>query len=310
MNLKEAKKYLNKNGYILEDYPGRGYKKPFEEMIDEIKKAGLLEKLRDSLINAVKDKLERVLPMHMYGIHSDSYFANSINIGREPADKKEAMAKAREIFAQAKKETGVPVHMRESKPCGKNGYGEWLVYFNLFCTDLGHIREDEMASFLSNNDEYWEIIDDLYRKIGNKSVKYEPSEDEKNVIHARDTNILKALNKISRAPLTKKDWERFNTSSISRQLGTLSKMSGEKLASRKHAILLMMAKQYGGGGNDVIVFGPEEIRVANVSSFLRSCGINIPQTYTYKNFENVIKNLLKEIREYFKDELEVLEQEN
>lgn len=307
MKLNEAKQILKNAGFLVEEYPGRGYKKPMEEMIGEIKKAGLLDELRNQLIDAVKDKLDRVLPMHMHGIHSDVYFANSINIGSEPSNSKEAKEEARKIFADAKAKTGVPIHMRESKPCGKNGYGEWLVYFNLFCTDLGHIREDEIASFLSNNDEYWEIIDNLYRKIGNKIVKYEPSEDEKNVIKARKSSSLSALNKISSAPLTKKDWERFNTSTVSRQLGTLDKMSGEKLASRMHAILLMMAKMYRGGGNDVIYFRNEEVNMYKVKSFLMRCGIQFPDTYSYKEVENILKDKLKEIQDYFQDELEILE---
>lgn len=276
-------------------------------MIDEISKAGKLSELRDRLINAVAGDLERVLPVHMIGIHTDTWTANTINLGHGPSNQKEAKEKAREIFDNARNMTGIPVYLRKYRPVGMNGYGDWLAYFNVFSDDNGHLKTDDIARLLSNNDEYWEILDDVYTRRSNKTVKHEPSEEEKDVIHARETSPLKALNRISRAPLTKKDWERFNSSTISRQLATLGTLSDEKLNSRKHAILLMMAKKFRGAYEDVIDFG-EEVASSKVSSFLRSCGIHIPSSYSYKEFRSILQQRLEEVKDYFRDELEVLEQ--
>lgn len=299
---------LERAGILVEEYPGKGYNKPIKQMIEEIAQAGKLSELRDRLVDAVSRDLMRVLPMHMSGIHSDTWTANTINLGSGPSNQKEAKEKAREVFEHARASTGVPVYLRKYRPVGRNGYGDWLAYFNVFSDDYGNTKIEDIASLLTNNDEYWEILDDVYTKRTNKTVKHEPSEEEKNVIHAREGNTLAALNKISRAPLTKKDWERFNSSTIGRQLGTLDKLSDEKLKSRKHAILLMMAKSYSGGWDDAIDFGHEEISVYKVRNFLRSCGMNIPNAYLDRERISMVKEALIKVREYFKDELEVLEQ--
>ena len=299
---------LERAGILVEEYPGKGYNKPIKQMIEEIAQAGKLSELRDRLVAAVSRDLMKVLPMHMSGIHSDTWTANTINLGSGPSNQKEAKEKAREVFERARASTGVPVYLRKYRPVGRNGYGDWLAYFNVFSDDYGNTKIEDIASLLTNNDEYWEILDDVYTKRTNKTVKHEPSEEEKNVIHARETSTLRALNKISSAPLTKKDWERFNSSTIGRQLATLGNLSEEKLNSRKHAILLMMAKKYRGGISDEIDFGDEEVDMHKVSRFLRWCGIHIPSAYSYRELGHIILGRLSEIRDYFKDELEVLEQ--
>ena len=299
---------LERAGILVEEYPGKGYNKPIKQMIEEISKEGKLSELRDRLVDAVSRDLMKVLPMHMSGIHSDTWTANTINLGSGPSNQREAKEKAREVFEHARATTGVPVYLRKYRPVGRNGYGDWLAYFNVFSDDYGNTKIEDIASLLTNNDEYWEILDDVYTKRTNKTVKHEPSEDEKNVIHARETSTLKALNRISSAPLTKKDWERFNSSTIGRQLGTLNNLSEEKLDSRKHAILLMMAKKCRGGISDEIDFGDEEVSITKVSSFLRRCGIHIPSSRTYRELGDNILTRMSEIKDYFKDELEVLEQ--
>lgn len=307
-NLSEAMFILERAGLLVEEYPGKGYNKPIKQMIDEIRQAGKLSLLRDRLVAAVSDDLERALPMHISGIHSDTWAANTINLGTGPSNQREAKEKAREAFEHARSRTGIPVYLRKYRPVAKNGYGEWLAYFNVFSDDYGNTKIDEMASLLSNNDKYWEILDDVYTKRSNKSVRHEPSDEEKRVNSARESSILKALNNISSSPMTKKDWERFNTSTIGRQLATIDKLGDDKLNSRKHAILLMMAKKYVGRISDEIDFGNEEVNVYKVRSFLRRCGIDIPNTYSYRDLGSILDNRMREIKDYFKDELEALEQ--
>jgi uncharacterized protein (DUF2267 family) len=307
-NLSEALFVLERADILVEAYPGKGYNKPIKQMIDEIAQAGKLSLLRDRLVAAVAKDLERALPMHLSGISSNTWFANTINLGTGPSNQREAKEKAREAFDHARASTGIPVYLRKYRPVAKNGYGEWLAYFNVFSDDYGHTKIEDIASILTNNDEYWEILDDVYTKRSNKIVKHEPSEDEKNVNSARETSALRALNSISRAPLTKKDWERFNSSTIGRQLATLDNLGEDKLNSRKHAILLMMAKKYNGAFGDEIDFGNEEVRLTKVSRFLRRCGISIPSSYSERELMSNVLEALGKVKDYFKDELEVLEQ--
>ena len=306
--LSEAMFVLERAGLLVEEYPGKGYNKPIKQMIDEISKAGKLSELRDRLINAVSGDLMRVLPMHMSGIHSDTWTANTINLGSGPSNQKEAKEKAREIFDNARNETGIPVYLRKYRPVGKNGYGDWLAYFNVFSDDYGHTKTDEMARLLSNNDEYWEILDDIYTKRTNRRVEHNPSEEEMTVKKAELSNTLATLNEISRTPMTKKDWERFNSSTIGRQLATIYNMSDDKFNSRMHAILLMMAKKYEGGIDDEIDFGNETVDMYKVRGFLRKCGFYIPNATSYSDLRYSIQGALEEVKDYFKDELEVLEQ--
>lgn len=35
-------------------------------------------------------------------------------------------------------------------------YGDWLAYFNVFSDDYGNTKIEDIASLLTNNDEYWE----------------------------------------------------------------------------------------------------------------------------------------------------------
>ena len=69
----------------------------------------------------------------------------------------------------------------------------------------------------------------------------------------------------------------------------------------------MMAKKFRRAYEDVIDFG-EEVASSKVISFLRWCGIHIPSAYSYRERESILQQRLEEVRDYFKDELEVLEQ--
>lgn len=238
-------------------------------MIEEIAKAGKMRLLRDRLVAAVAKELERVLPMHLHGIHADTWDANTINLGTGPKNVREAKEKAREVFDDARERTGIPVYLRKYRPVGKNGYGEWLAYFNVFSNDYGTTKVEDLASLLTNNDEYWEILDDVYTKRSNKSVKHEPSEEDVSVSRAKEDNTLAVLNKISRTPLTKKDWERFESSTVARQISALSTMSDEKAASRRHAILLMIARRYEGSFSDYSAFSDgSELDLRKLKKFL------------------------------------------
>lgn len=300
---------LERAGILVEEYPGKGYNKPIKQMIEEIKEAGKLDLLRDRLVAAVADDLERSLPMHLHGVHSSTWDANSINLGTGPSNQREAKEKAREIFDNSRNETGIPVYLRKYRPVAKNGYGEWLAYFNVFSDDYGNAKIEDIASLLTNNDEYWEILDDVYTKRTNNSVKHEPSEDEIAVIRGKDNNTLAVLNKISRVPMTKKDWERFGSSTVSRQLAAFYTMSDEKAASRRHAILLMMAKRYEGIYGDEASFSDNsEVDIHRVASFFRGCGFHLPSFRTYRDMREGLSDLIGKIRDYFREELEVLEQ--
>lgn len=302
---------LEKAGILVEAYPGKGYNKPIKQMIDEISKAGKLSELRDRLIKGVATTLEKVIPMYMDGIHSDTRLANTINIGIGPSNQREAKEKAREILDQAREKTGVPVYLRKYHPVGMNGSGEWLAYFNLFSDDYGNCKIEDIASLLTNNDEYWEILDDIYTKRTNKFVNHEPSKEEKLVSSARNSNTLVLLNRITRATMTKKDWERFSSSTIGRQLAALYSLGDDKIPSRKHAILLMVAKKYVGIDGRGIDFGNETVDVYKIKDFLRSCGFLLPNGGSYQETQKLISEIrdyIEEIRDYFSDELEVLEQ--
>jgi hypothetical protein len=69
----------------------------------------------------------------------------------------------------------------------------------------------------------------------------------------------------------------------------------------------MMAKKYDGTGEEVH-FGSEALSMSKVSSFLRRCGFYIAKAYTYRQLGDIIDERMREIRRYFRDELEVLEQ--
>jgi hypothetical protein len=70
----------------------------------------------------------------------------------------------------------------------------------------------------------------------------------------------------------------------------------------------MMAKKYYGIIGEKVDFGDEEVDIYKLSRFLRGCGIPIPRTPSYIELRSSIQERLKEIKDYFKDELEVLEQ--
>ena len=316
--LSEAMFVLERAGLLVEEYPGEGYKKPVLQMLQEIEDNDRdLGKLVDFII---KDKWSdigrafRDTTSDFTEIKSDTnwrgdiYYAAWFKEGFAP-NSREARSNGRAVFASVSKRAGIPVKF--SKEGGARKRGGWTQYwcidFNILTKDDGSYDLKAIAEVVGNDDKYWEILDELYAHRKDRTVKHDPSDEEKRVVSAEVNNTLAILNELSRTPLTKKDWERFNSSTIGRQLGTLDKLSDDKLNSRMHAILLMMAKKYDGTGEEVH-FGSEALSMSKVSSFLRRCGFYIARAYTYRQLGEIIDERLREIRRYFRDELEVLEQ--
>lgn len=316
--LSEAMFVLERSGLLVEAYPGEGYKKPVLQMLQEIEDNDRdLGKLVDFII---KDKWTAIgkafdeASSDFREIKSDTsyrgdtYYAAWFKEGFAQ-NSREARSYGRYIFSKVSKLAGIPIKF--SKEGGARKRGAWTSYwcidFNILTKDDGSYDLKAIAEVVGNDDRYWEILDELYAHRKDRTVKHEPSDEEKRVDSAEVNNTLAILNEISRTPLTKKDWERFNGSTIGRQLGTLDKLSDDKLNSRMHAILLMMSKKYDGTGEEVH-FGSEALSMSKVSSFLRRCGFYIPRAYTYRQLGDIINERLGEIRHYFKDELEVLEQ--
>jgi hypothetical protein len=318
--LTEAFRLLERAGLLVEEYPGEGYKKPVLQMLQEIEDNDRdLGKLVDFII---KDKWSDIgkafdeASSDFKEIKSDTswkgdtYYAAWFKEGFAQ-NSRDARSNGRAVFAKVSKLAGIPVKFSREGGARKRGSWTqaWCIDFNILTKDDGSYDLRAIAEVVGNDDKYWEILDELYAHRKDRHVSHTPSEEEKNIESARETSIIRALNSISRAPLTKKDWERFNSSTIGRQLGTLDSLSEEKLNSRKHAILLMMAKKwYARGMGDEIDFGNEKVSMTKVSSFLRRCGISIPNASTYRELGSIILGRLGEIRDYFKDELEVLEQ--
>jgi hypothetical protein len=317
--LTEAFRLLERAGLLVEEYPGEGYKKPVLQMLQEIEDNDRdLGKLVDFII---KDKWSDIgkafdeASSDFKEIKSDTswkgdtYYAAWFKEGFAQ-NSRDARSNGRAVFAKVSKLAGIPVKFSREGGARKRGSWTqaWCIDFNILTKDDGSYDLRAIAEVVGNDDKYWEILDELYAHRKDRHVSHTPSEEEKNIESARDTSIIRALNSISRAPLTKKDWERFNSSTISRQLGTLDSLSEEKLNSRKHAILLMMAKKYHGAISDEIDFGDEEVSMTKVSRFLMRCGISIPEARTYREFGSILLGRLGEIRDYFRDELEVLEQ--
>lgn len=178
----------------------------------------------------------------------DTYYAAWFKEGFAP-NSREARSNGRAVFANVSKLAGIPIKFSREGGARKRGAWtqRWCIDFNILTKDDGSYDLKAIAEVVGNDDKYWEILDELYAHRKDRHVSHTPSEEEKKIESARETSTLKALNSISRAPLTKKDWERFNSSTIGRQIATLDSLSEEKLNSRKHAILLMMAKKCHGG---------------------------------------------------------------
>ena len=318
--LSEAMFVLERSGLLVEAYPGEGYKKPVLQMLQEIEDNDRdLGKLVDFIIKDKWTAIGKAFDEASSGFREiksdtsyrgDTYYAAWFKEGFAQ-NSREARSNGRYVFSKVSKLAGIPIKF--SKEGGVRKRGAWTQYwcidFNILTKDDGSYDLRAIAEVVGNDDKYWEILDELYAHRKDRHVSHTPSEEEKNIETARETSTLKALNSISRAPLTKKDWERFNSSTIGRQLATLDSLSEEKLNSRKHAILLMMAKKYAGRiGDEDIVFENERVKMTNVSRFLRRCGITIPSAYSFRELESIIRGRLAEIQDYFKDELEVLEQ--
>lgn len=316
--LTEAMLVLERAGLLVEEYPGEGYKKPVLQMLQEIEDNDRdLGKLVDFII---KDKWSdigrafRDTTSDFDEIKSDTswkgdtYYAAWFKESFAP-NSREARSNGRAVFANVSKSAGIPVKFSREGGARKRGAWtqRWCIDFNILTKDDGSYDLRAIAEVVGNDDKYWEILDELYAHRKDRHVSHTPSEEEKNIESARETSIIRALNSISRAPLTEKDWERLKSSTIGRQLGTLDKLSDEKLNSRKHAILLMMAKKCHGGIGEEIDFGDEEVSITKVSRFLRRCGISIPDARTYRELGDIILDRLREVKDYFRDELEVLE---
>jgi hypothetical protein len=318
--LTEAMLVLERAGLLVEEYPGEGYKKPVLQMLQEIEDNDRdLGKLVDFIIKdkwsdiqkAFNDASSEFLEIKSdTSYRGDKYYAAWFKEGFAQ-NSRDARGYGRYIFSKVSKLAGIPIKFSKEGGARKRGAWTqaWCIDFNILTNDDGSYDLKAIAEVVGNDDKYWEILDELYAHRKDRHVSHTPSEEEKSIESARETSTLKALNSISRAPMTKKDWERFNSSTIGRQLGTLDNLSEEKLNSRKHAILLMMAKKYDGSiGDDDIYFGNERVSITKVSRFLRRCGISIPDARTYRELGSIILGRLREIRDYFKDELEVLEQ--
>lgn len=317
-NLSEAMFILERAGLLVEAYPGEGYKRPVLQMLQEIEENDKdLGKLVDSIIKdkwgeickAFNDTTSDFIEIKSdKSYRGDIYYAAWFKEGFAQ-NNREARSNGRAVFANVSKRAGIPIKFSKEGGVRKRGWWDrWCIDFNILTKDDGSYDLRSIAEVVGNDDKYWEILDNLYAHMKDRHVSHTPSEEEKNIESARETSIIRALNSISRAPLTKKDWERFNSSTIGRQLATLDKLGDDKINSRKHAILLMMAKKYHGAISDEIDFGDEEVSMTKVSRFLRSCGISIPNASSYSEYGSILLGRLGEIRDYFKDELEVLEE--
>lgn len=309
---------LERAGLLVEAYPGEGYKKPVLQMLQEIEENDKdLGKLVDFIVKdkwsdigkAFEDTTSDFIEIKSdKSYRGDIYYAAWFKEGFAQ-NNREARSNGRAVFANVSKRAGIPIKFSKEGGVRKRGWWDrWCIDFNILTKDDGSYDLRAIAEVVGNDDKYWEILDNLYAHMKDRHVSHTPSEEEKNIESARETSIIRALNSISRAPLTKKDWERFNSSTIGRQLATLDKLGDDKINSRKHAILLMMAKKYHGAISDEIDFGDEEVSMTKVSRFLRSCGISIPNAYSYSEYGSILLGRLGEIRDYFKDELEVLEE--
>lgn len=309
---------LERAGLLVEAYPGEGYKRPVLQMLQEIEENDKdLGKLVDSIIKdkwgeickAFNDTTSDFIEIKSdKSYRGDIYYAAWFKEGFAQ-NNREARSNGRAVFANVSKRAGIPIKFSKEGGVRKRGWWDrWCIDFNILTKDDGSYDLRSIAEVVGNDDKYWEILDNLYAHMKDRHVSHTPSEEEKNIESARETSIIRALNSISRAPLTKKDWERFNSSTIGRQLATLDKLGDDKINSRKHAILLMMAKKYHGAISDEIDFGDEEVSMTKVSRFLRSCGISIPNASSYSEYGSILLGRLGEIRDYFKDELEVLEE--
>lgn len=316
--LSEAMFILERAGLLVEAYPGEGYKRPVLQMLQEIEENDKdLGKLVDFIIKdkwgeigkAFNDTTSDFIEIKSdKSYRGDIYYAAWFKEGFAP-NTREARSNGRAVFANVSKRAGIPIKFSKEGGVRKRGWWDrWCIDFNILTKDDGSYDLRAIAEVVGNDDKYWEILDNLYAHMKDRHVSHTPSDEEKRVDSARETSTLRALNSISRAPLTKKDWERFNSSTIGRQLATLDKLGDDKINSRKHAILLMMAKKYVGRISDEIDFRDERVSVTKVSSFLRRCGISIPNASSYMELGSIILGRLGEIRDYFKDELEALEQ--
>lgn len=318
-NLSEALFILERAGILVEAYPGEGYKRPVLQMLQEIEENDKdLRKLVDFIVKDKWRDIEKAFndtTIDFREIKSDASYRGEIYYAawfKEgfAQNIREARSNGRAVFANVSKKAGIPIKFSREGGARKRGTWNlyWCIDFNILTKDDGSYDLRAIAEVVGNDDKYWEILDELYAHRKDRIVSHTPSDEEKRVDSASETSTIRALNSISRATMTKKDWERFNSSTIGRQLGTLDKLGDDKLNSRKHAILLMMAKKCHGGIGDEIDFGDEEVSVTKVSSFLRSCGIHIPSARTYRELGYILLDRISEIRDYFRDELEVLEQ--
>lgn len=255
----EAFRVLERAGLLVEEYPGEGYKKPVLQMLQEIEDNDRdLGKLVDFII---KDKWNAIgkafddASSDFKEIKSDTsyrgdiYYAAWFREGFAP-NSREARSNGRYVFSKVSKLAGIPIKFSKEGGARKRGSWDqyWCIDFNILTKDDGSYDLRAIAEVVGNDDKYWEILDELYAHRKDRTVKHEPSDEEKETQRQKDLNdyIRRYVDPILDAKLTAKDLERFETSTVTRQLGGLGKLSPEKSTSRRKAILAMALRRFSG----------------------------------------------------------------
>lgn len=321
MNLNEAKAILHRNGFRLvnEDYPGDDYKRPIFQMMKEIQECGKsLEPLRNKIIKDKFGDLEYYFNAESHGefenIRNDGWgYAAWFNLDFAK-DVNEAKKKARELFADVSNKSGLPITFSPSGGAKKRGIfwkdSFWCIDFNILTNDKGEVNIQSLSKVVAQDDKYWELLDDMYTHRKDKSSDYKENEDDYKVEEGKEkAKLIKTLNAITSSPMTAKDWERFNTSTIWRQYNALNKMGDEKAATRKHAILLMLADRYEDldKSERIFNFRKEQLKLLDLDDIFRRLGLRFTH---YKNWDKTRESrdeILKFIKNYLSDELEGLE---
>lgn len=314
----EAFKTLQSAGLLVEEFPGDGYKKPVLQMLQEIESNDKdLKKLVDYIVNDKWDgivKAFRDTTRDFREIKSDTDYHGNVLYGawfegRFAHNSREARSNGRYIFSVVSAKAGIPVKFSKDGGASKRitGWSEyWCIDFNVLTKDDGSYDLRSIAEVVGNDDKYWEILDELYAHRKDRTVSHEPSEEEKEIQKTKDLNDYKRnyVDPILDTPLTAKDLERLNTSTVNRQLATLDKMNPEKVRSRKKAILAMALRRFGGFSSTgqyfyTGFFHSDENRISVGSFTWNIFGRHIPKTWgktdrDYKEFWGKIFMYCKE----------------
>lgn len=257
--LSEAMFVLERSGLLVEAYPGEGYKKPVLQMLQEIEDNDRdLGKLVDFIIKDKWSDIQKAFneaSSEFREIKSDTsgkgdtYYAAWFKESFAQ-NSRDARSYGRYIFSKVSKLAGIPIKFSKEGGARKRGSWTqaWCIDFNILTKDDGSYDLKAIAEVVGNDDKYWEILDELYAHRKDRTVKHEPSEEEKETQRQKDLNdyIRRYVDPVLDAKLTAKDLERFETSTVKRQLGGLGKLSPEKSTSRRKAILAMALKDFGG----------------------------------------------------------------